>query len=1016
MHRSKNFSPCGDRDLGPRRPKNFPGRSEITYRIGTQPEILERMLWRIPRFRVKDPDTDLTTLPLARLRTDLLDDPTIGLVDAFACALDVVTFYSERIANGGYLGTTNERRSMVELARMVGYELAPGVAASTYLAFSVEAADDPFRRVAVPIGVQAMSIPQAKGELPQVFETTEEITARAEWNDIHTRTQRNQHLALFQKSGDAMDGTIYLFDLDNSFDDAVQDDLNLVEITDESGLGQFHPLDRDLDLSTALARRISDKDSNPEIEPLLRALPVDEIHFQGLGRGLSPGTRMLAVAQTGDDGTVYAQPLRVVNVSEDQDFQVTTLVLTKNGKPPEKTRRAPVFRSPRYKIGTIPVDSMQLGTATLDQHIRGNSWTGGGLSVFVRRQEWSRVKLMSMLRQKKSAATANLAGNNVEPGFHAMTEDTAFFGATAPDWDTISFGQKDDGKPKKKPYVKPWDNPKTTIWTDCQKVNHAGDATVFIDREVKTIQPNSWMVLETSSGSALGFRVTAAATQSRADYAQSAKVTGLKLADAAGNLVIAPDPAIANDLNGFYNRTSHAFISSKYTPLAGIPLEREVAAGQTALDLDTLYLDLERERPVSLSGSRLDAEGIDGSETVLIDEVLHIDGITRLLLSEELSNSYDRTTLRLNANVALATHGERVEEVLGSGDATSANQTFSLKKPLLTYVAAATPTGRVSTLSIRVDSILWHEVTTLRDAGPDDAAFDVRHGENDEVVIRFGDGENGRRLPSGELNVIAVYRTGTGIAGNVPERVITQLRTRPLGIRAVTNPSPALGSAEPESLESARETVPNTLKTLGRIVSIKDYEDFARNFAGIGKAQATQLWSGRNKVAHVTVSPDGDSELTGNAPVMIALSEAVENLRDNAKAVVLQPYVRRYFQLSTKIFVSRDYLLSDVETASHQALDSHFCFDRRSLGQPVTAAEVISILHSVSGITSVDLDALAHIEDGSLVRVGDVPLDAVLTANVATGPGKLGTGEFAPAELLILLPSAVSLTMEFADV
>jgi len=50
----------------------------------------------------------------------------------------VLTFYQERIANEGYLGTATERRSILELARLVGYELRPGVAASVYLAYVLD--------------------------------------------------------------------------------------------------------------------------------------------------------------------------------------------------------------------------------------------------------------------------------------------------------------------------------------------------------------------------------------------------------------------------------------------------------------------------------------------------------------------------------------------------------------------------------------------------------------------------------------------------------------------------------------------------------------------------------------------------------------------------------------------------------------------------------------------------------------------------------------------------------------
>ena len=42
--------------------------------------------------------------------------------------------------------------------------------------------------------------------------------------------------------------------------------------------------------------------------------------------------------------------------------------------------------------------------------------------------------------------------------------------------------------------------------------------------------------------------------------------------------------------------------------------------------------------------------------------------------------------------------------------------------------------------------------------------------------------------------------------------------------------------------------------TLGRIVSLEDYEDFARAFAGIEKALATWMWSGEKRGVFVTVA------------------------------------------------------------------------------------------------------------------------------------------------------------------
>lgn len=305
-HRSIN--PCGGTDHRPRRPDNRAGQSEIAYRITTHAESLARMAWQLPRQDVTDAETGEILYPLQALRTRSLADPTISLMDAFAFAEDVLAFYSERIANEGYLATATQRRSILELAAMIGYKLAPGVAASTHLAFTVETADDPYRQVQVDRGVQAMSIPQRKGELPQIYETVEDITARAEWNEMHARTEAPQNLALFMAGTgeeaepvDARDGTLYMFDLDGSFDETVLADPEHEEITTDADLVPFHPLDESLDLVDALANRRLDAADNDDISASLNAIPVDEIYLRGVGLNLRLGTRLLIVGQAVGD-------------------------------------------------------------------------------------------------------------------------------------------------------------------------------------------------------------------------------------------------------------------------------------------------------------------------------------------------------------------------------------------------------------------------------------------------------------------------------------------------------------------------------------------------------------------------------------------------------------------------------------------------------------------------------------------------------------------------------------------
>jgi hypothetical protein len=152
-------------------------------------------------------------LPLVGLTTREASDPSIALLDGWAMVADVLTFYQERIANEGYLGTATERRSILELARLIGYTLRPGVAAAVYLAYTIDedlsvTPPKPIKTV-IPAGSRAQSVP-GTGELPQSFETFDSLEARSEWNNLKPRLTRPQNITLVNaqvETASIFDGT-----------------------------------------------------------------------------------------------------------------------------------------------------------------------------------------------------------------------------------------------------------------------------------------------------------------------------------------------------------------------------------------------------------------------------------------------------------------------------------------------------------------------------------------------------------------------------------------------------------------------------------------------------------------------------------------------------------------------------------------------------------------------------------------------------------------------------------------
>ena len=196
----------GIESLTPETVANRPGLPALRYRAGTHGSILSSMIAQLSVFGAERAKTEAERQAPARrsgqpvpppstwLRSRELSDPTLALLDAWSTVGDILTFYQERIANEGYLPTARELRSLHELASQVGYRLRPALSSSVYLAFDVQAPPAldldvppaPPHEVLIPKGTQARHIP-GPGELPQVFETREDLVGRPEWNLLRPR-------------------------------------------------------------------------------------------------------------------------------------------------------------------------------------------------------------------------------------------------------------------------------------------------------------------------------------------------------------------------------------------------------------------------------------------------------------------------------------------------------------------------------------------------------------------------------------------------------------------------------------------------------------------------------------------------------------------------------------------------------------------------------------------------------------------------------------------------------------
>ena len=381
--------------------------------------------------------------------------------------------------------------------------------------------------------------------------------------------------------------------------------------------------------------------------------------------------------------------------------------------------------------------------------------------------------------------------------------------------------------------------------------------------------------------------------------------------------------------------------------------------------------------------------------------VVDAASVTTLAFSQSLQRIYDRSTVAVNANAVAATQGETMNEIMGSGDATNPALQLALKQSPLTYVSSSLDNGAVSTLQVWVNNMQWHEVDNFLASGPTDRVFITETDSNQKVTVQFGDGIEGERTPTGQMNIRAVYRKGIGSAGNVQSGQLSQALDRPQGLKSVTNPDPATGGADPDTAADARASAPLQVLTLGRVVSLEDYQNYALAFAGIAKALATWTWSGRTRGVFLTVAGANGAVFQQDDPTLAHLKTSLWNVGNPYVPIQVVSYTSVPFEVGANIQIdTADYDPTQVLAQVWQSLLTSFSFDQRQMGQGVAQSEIIAVIQQTPGVIALELTAFNR--RGKAPVVG-APLPPVLTA-ASPVAGQQGTP--AGAEMLLIDPAS----------
>jgi hypothetical protein len=310
----------------------------------------------------------------------------------------------------------------------------------------------------------------------------------------------------------------------------------------------------------------------------------------------------------------------------------------------------------------------------------------------------------------------------------------------------------------------------------------------------------------------------------------------------------------------------------------------------------------------------------------------------------------DKPPVIVRGNLASATQGKTEKPVtLGNGDVRATFQTFPIPRTPLTYLISSSATPpETPQLVVTVDQLEWKQVPSLIASGPKDQVYIVREDSTGQSFVQFGDGETGARLPSGIGNVACTYRTGVGAFGPPKPGAEPSAGAALTGLDSVALREPASGGAQPETTAKALQTAPGKVQSLGRLVSLRDYETETLLVPGVSAASAAWEIQDGVPVIGLTVLME-----TGRGAEIEAVRELLAHYNvcrgPQRFPILVNPGRRVWVFIDAAVAMAPSYLEENVFPDVSAALVRLFEVSR-GFGAPEYRSRIEGVIQEVPGV------------------------------------------------------------------
>lgn len=275
----------------------------------------------------------------------------------------------------------------------------------------------------------------------------------------------------------------------------------------------------------------------------------------------------------------------------------------------------------------------------------------------------------------------------------------------------------------------------------------------------------------------------------------------------------------------------------------------------------------------------------------------------------------------------------------------------------------------------------FQEVDNFLGSSAADKHFVVLVDQSDKATVRFGNGVNGA-IPSGTITL--AYKTGGGAKGNVNAGTLTKLLAsltddngNPV-TATVTNPTPASGGSDRQTIAQIKVLAPESIRVLGRTVSREDFEINARRLSQVARA--------------LMLTSNEDSGIPENTGILYVIPQGGGSPSEALKAAVLEQVTVAFpstltFQVSVQ---NPTYLALDVSANVFLRQGANAAAVRRAISKALTDFFAVSL---PDGTPNLNVDFGFNQKDAAGNPSGEIALSDVFNV-VRDVPGvrKIGDG------------------------